>query len=130
VNPNWSAQSVNGMQSATTFWAGKNPGCVSAATCTGWFNAAETAGGVLYNTNNQLVVDWKSLTPTVLNQTLYNDWGQANQSPQCLAITGGASTGSTGAGWGGPWLLGTGATAGMAFVNTNNKDPFEGPCNP
>jgi len=130
VNPNWSAQSVNGMQSATTFWAGKNPGCVSAATCTGWFNAAETAGGVLYNTNNQLVVDWKSLTPTVLNQTLYNDWGQANQSPQCLAITGGASTGSTGAGWGGPLLLGTGATAGMAFVNTNNKDPFEGPCNP
>jgi glucose dehydrogenase len=68
LDPNWSMESVNSMKTATTFWAGKNPGCVSAATCTGWTNAAEAAGGVLMNTNDQLVVNWKSLTPAVLNQ--------------------------------------------------------------
>ena len=65
-----------------------------------------------------------------LNATLYNDWGQSDQTAQCLAIDGGGSTGSTGSGWGGAWVVGSGQTAGMVFVGTNNKDPFAGPCNP
>jgi hypothetical protein len=81
------------------------------------------------NTNDAIVVNWKTMSPTQLNASLYNDWGQVNQSAQCLAITAGASTGTTGPGWGGPWVLGSGPTDGMAFVNTNNKDPFAGPCN-
>jgi hypothetical protein len=96
----------------------------------GYTTAAEIAGGVQMNTNNSIVVQLKNLTASQLNSTLYNDWGYVGQSAQCTAITGGASTGSTGAGWGGAWILGSGPTAGMAFVNTNNKDPYVGPCTP
>src|SRR6267378_7386390 len=75
-------------------------------------------------------VNLKALTPAQLNATLYNDWGYVNQSPACAAATGGRSTGSTAAGWGSPWLLGTGPTSGLAFVNTNNKDPYTSACTP
>ncbi len=123
VDPNWDVSQVNNMSSAEIFY----PGVTST---NGYTTPAEIAGGVQMNTNNNLVVQLKSLTPSQLNATLYNDWGYAGQSSQCQAITGGSSTGSTGAGWGGAWLLGSGPTDGMAFVNTNNKDPWVGPCNP
>jgi len=74
-------------------------------------------------------VNLKTLSPSVLNSTLYNDWGQV-QSAACSAITGGGSTGSTASGWGGPWLLGSGPSSGLAYVMTNNRDPYSGPCNP
>jgi glucose dehydrogenase len=90
--------------------------------------------GPAYNNGGPIpgtaVVDLKKLSPSVLNATLYNDWGYVNQSPACAAWTGGGSTGSTAAGWGAPWLLGTGPTDGLAFVNTNNKDPYNSPCTP
>jgi glucose dehydrogenase len=123
VDPNWSMKSVGNMSSAEIFY----PGVTST---NGYTTPAEVAGGVQFNTNNNLVVQLKDLSQSQLNATLYDDWGQVNQSAQCQAITGGASTGSTGAGWGGAWLLGSGPTSGMAFVNTNNKDPWVGPCNP
>ncbi len=123
LDPNWTVSLINNMSSAEIFY----PGVTST---NGYTTPAEEAGGVQMNTNNNIVVQLKSLTPSQLNATLYNDWGYAGQSAQCQAITGGMSTGSTGAGWGGAWLLGSGPTAGMAFVNTNNKDPYVGPCNP
>jgi len=82
------------------------------------------------NTNDSIVVNWKSLSATQLNATLYNDWGQSDQSAQCLAIDGAGSTGSTGSGWGGQWIVGSGQSAGMVFLGTNNKDPYVGPCTP
>ena len=80
------------------------------------------------NVNNDIVVNWKGLSSAQLNATLYNDWGQSDQTAQCLAIDGGGSTGSTGSAWGGAWVVGSGQTAGMVFLGTNNKDPFTGPC--
>jgi glucose dehydrogenase len=123
LDPNWTINQVNSMSSAEIFY----PGVTST---NGYTTPAEVAGGVQFNTNNNLVVQLKSLSQSQLNASLYNDWGYAGQTAQCQAITGGASTGSTGAGWGGAWLLGSGPTSGMAFVNTNNKDPWVGPCNP
>jgi len=114
LDPRWGISQVNNMSSAEIFYPGP----------------AGDAGGATFNTNGQDVVQLKSLPPSQLNSTLYNDWGYSNQSAQCLSITGGESTGSTGAGWGGAWLLGSGPTSGVAFVNTNNKDPWVGPCNP
>jgi hypothetical protein len=77
------------------------------------------------------VVDLKTISASALNASLYDDWGQVNQSPACKAFTGGMSTGATAAGWGSPWLLGVGPTAGLAFVNTNNKNPYGGSgCSP
>jgi glucose dehydrogenase len=109
VDPNWEISIVNGMKGAQIFYPGP----------------AYNAGGPIPGT---AVVDLKKLSPAVLNSTLYNDWGYVNQSPACAAATGGGSTGSTAAGWGSPWLLGTGPTAGLAFVNTNNKDPYNSAC--
>jgi hypothetical protein len=123
VNPNFDVQMINNMSAAATFFPGK-------LGTNGYTTPAEIAGGVLYNTNDSLVINWKSMTQAQLNTTLYNDWGQVDQSAQCLAIDGGGSTGSTGSAWGGAWLLGSGQSAGLAFVATNNKDPFTGPCNP
>jgi len=123
LNPNFDTQMIANMSAAATFFPGKTG-------TNGYTTPAEVAGGVLQNVNNNLVVDWKSMSQAQLNQTLYDDWGQVNQSPQCLAIDGGGSTGSTGAGWGGAWLLGSGQSSGMVFLPTNNKDPFAGPCNP
>jgi hypothetical protein len=111
LNPNWDAQQVASMKGAYIFkgYGRDNPGGY------GGPNGA---------------VDLKALSPAVLNSTLYNDWGYSSQSAQCASFTGGASTGSTAAGWGAPWLLGVGPTSGLAFVNTNNKDPYAGPCTP
>jgi outer membrane protein assembly factor BamB len=111
VDPNWEITQVNSMKGAQIFYPGP----------------AYNAGGYIPGT---AVVDLKKLSPSVLNSTLYNDWGYVNQTPACAAWTGGGSTGSTAAGWGAPWVLGTGPTAGMAFVNTNNKDPYSSPCTP
>jgi len=124
LNPNFDAQMIANMSSAGTFYPGQ------VGSTNSYTTAAELAGGVQMNTNNNLVVDWKAMSPTLLNSTLYNDWGQSAQTAQCLAIDGGGSTGSTGSGWGGAWLMGSGQSAGLVFVPTNNKDPFVGPCNP
>src|SRR4029077_20373775 len=75
-------------------------------------------------------VDLKALSPSQLNATLYNNWGYLNESPASAAATGGASTGSTAAGWGSPWILGSGPSNGLAFVNTNNRDPYTNNCMP
>jgi outer membrane protein assembly factor BamB len=123
VDPNWAISDVKNMSGAYTFFPGKGG-------TNGYTTPAEVAGGVLMNTNDNLVVNWKSLSAAQLNASLYNDWGQAFQTQQCLAIDAGMSTGSTGSGWGGAWIVGSGQTAGMVFVNTNNKDPYVGPCTP
>jgi len=125
LNPNFDAQLIaNISQNAGTFYPGLN------GSTNGYTTPTELAGGVLHNVNNNIVVDWKHMPQAQLNASLYNDWGQSFQTQQCLAIDGGGSTGSTGSGWGGAWLLGAGQSAGMVFVATNNKDPFAGPCNP
>jgi glucose dehydrogenase len=123
TDPNWTISQVNSMSSAEIFDPAKTA-------ANGYTTPQEIAGGVLMNTNDNIVLQLKSLSSSQLNATLYNDWGQAFQSSQCLAIDGGSSTGSTGSGWGGAWLLGSGPTAGLAFLNTNNKDPYSGPCDP
>jgi glucose dehydrogenase len=123
LDPNWAAQDINNMSYAYTFWPGKGA-------ANGYTTPAELQGGLVTNTNDSAVINWKSLSPAQLNASLYNDWGQVDQSAQCQAIDGGGSTGSTGASWGGPWLLGSGPTSGILYAGTNNKDPFVGPCNP
>ena len=124
LNPYFDQQLIANMSAAGTFYPGQD------GSTNDYTTPAEVAGGVLVNTNNDLVVNWKTMSPSALNATLYNDWGQSGQSAQCLAIDGGGSTGSTGSAWGGAWLLGSGQTAGMVFLGTNNKDPFVGPCDP
>jgi len=111
LDPNWDIQQVNNMTGAEIF----NPG------------PAYNDGGPIPGT---AVVNLKALSSTQLNSTLYNDWGYANQTPACLAADGGSSAGSTAAGWGGSWVLGTGPTADYAFVNTNNPDPYNSACTP
>src|SRR5262249_39458410 len=74
------------------------------------------------------VVDLKKLSASQLNSTLYDDWGEVNQSPACKAATGGQSTGSTGVGWGGEWVMDR--KTGIAYVNTGNRGPYVGACNP
>jgi len=125
LNNNFDAQLIaNISQNAGTFYPGKN------GTTNGYTTPTEVRGGLLVNTNNNIVVDWKHMPAAELNATLYNDWGQSGQTAQCLAIDGGGSTGSTGSAWGGAWVVGSGQSAGMVFLGTNNKDPFAGPCNP
>jgi len=111
VDPNWDINQVNSMKGAEIFYPGPSA----------------NGGGYIPGT---AAVNLKTLSPAQLNSTLYNDWGYANQSPSCAANTGGSSTGSTAAGWGAPWLLGTGPTAGLAFFPTNNKNPYNSPCTP
>ena len=62
-------------------------------------------GGYIPNNNGQAVVNLKTLSPSQLNSTLYNDWGYLDQSTTCSAFDGGGSTGSTAAGWGAPGFL-------------------------
>jgi hypothetical protein len=124
LNPYFDQQLIANMSAASTFFPGEN------GSANGYTTPAEVAGGVLMNVNNDIVVNWKGLSTTQLNTTLYNDWGQSDQTAQCQAITGGASTGSTGSGWGGAWVVGSGQTAGMVFLPTNNKDPYDSPCTP
>ncbi len=109
LDPNWDINQVNSMSGAEIFYPGP----------------AYNAGGYIPGT---AVVNLKTLSVSQLNSTLYNDWGYSNQSAACLAADGGASTGSTAAGWGAAWLLGSGPTDGMAFVNTNNRDPYNSAC--
>jgi len=111
VNENWDISQVKNMTGAEIFYPGP----------------AYNGGGYIPGT---AVVNLKTLSSTQLNSTLFNDWGYVNQSAQCAAYSAGSSTGSTAAGWGAPWLLGTGPTSGIAFVNTNNKDPYNSPCTP
>src|SRR5216684_3579202 len=111
TDPNWGINQVNSMQHA---WIFKGYG-------------RDVPGG--YGGPNG-AVDLKALSAAQLNSIFYDDWGYVNQSPACKAYTGGGSTGSTAAGWGAPWLLGTGPTDGLAFVNTNNRDPYTSPCMP
>jgi glucose dehydrogenase len=112
VDPYWEIKLVNSMKGAQIFYPG----------------AAYNGGGYIPSTG---AVDLKTISAAQLNASLYDDWGQINQSPACKAFTGGMSTGSTNAGWGAPWLLGSGPTAGYAFVNTNNKNPYGGSsCSP
>jgi glucose dehydrogenase len=111
TDPNWDISQVNSMQHA---WIFKGYG-------------RDVPGG--YGGPNG-AVDLKALSATQLNTTLYDDWGYVNQTPACRAYTGGGSTGGTAAGWGAPWLLGAGPTDGLAFVNTNNRDPYTSPCMP
>jgi outer membrane protein assembly factor BamB len=73
-------------------------------------------------------VDLKNLSASQLNATLYNDWGYSDQSATCLAADAGMSTGATSQGWGGSWVLDQ--KTGVAYVNTNNRGPYAGPCNP
>ena len=114
VDPNWDITQVNSMKGAEIFYPGPSA----------------NAGGYIPNDHGQAVVNLKTLSPSVLNSTLYNDWGYYHQSAACLSYTGGGSTGSTASGWGSPWLLGSGPTSGLAYVNTNNRDPYNSPCIP
>ncbi len=125
LNPYFDQQLIaNISQNAGTFYPGLN------GTTNGYTTPTEVNGGLLVNTNDNIVVNWKTMSPAALNASLYNDWGQSFQTAQCLAIDGGGSTGSTGDWWGGAWIVGSGQTNGMVFVGTNNKDPFTGPCDP
>jgi len=109
VDPTWTIKQVNSMQHA---WIFKGYG-------------RDVPGGYGGPAG---AIDLKALSPGQLNSSLYDDWGYTTQTPDCKAWTGGGSSGSTAAGWGAPWILGTGATAGVAFVNTNNRDPYNSPC--
>jgi outer membrane protein assembly factor BamB len=112
LDPNWGVTQVNSMSSAQIFYPGPSA----------------NAGGFIPNDKGQAVVDLKKLSPSVLNATLYNDWGYSNQSAFCLAADGGASTGAVGQGWGGSFVLDQ--KTGTVFVNTGNRGPYVGPCNP
>ena len=114
TDPNWTIKQVNSMKSAQIFYPGPSA----------------NNGGYIPNDHGQAVVDLKKITPAQLNASIYDDWGYVNQTPECNAYTGGASTGSTGNGWAGAWVLGSGPSDGISFVNTNNADPYVGYCRP
>jgi len=127
LNPLFDQQLIaNISQNAGTFFPAKAENPANGVGST----PAVVQGGLLKNVNNNMVVDWKNMSPSALNASLYNDWGQSFQTAQCLAIDGGGSTGSTGSAWGGSWVVGSGQSAGMVFLGSNNKDPFAGPCTP
>jgi outer membrane protein assembly factor BamB len=109
LNNNWDVQQVNNMTGAQIFYPGP----------------AYNGGGYIPGT---AVVDLKTLSASQLNATLYNDWGYSNQSAYCLSVTGGQSTGATGSGWGGSWLVDQ--KTGVGYVNTGNRGPYAGACNP
>ncbi len=109
LDPNWDIEQVNNMTGAQIFYPGPQ------------YNG----GGSIPAT---AVVDLKTLSAAQLNSTLYNDWGYLNQSPFCAAATGGQSTGATGSGWGGSWLVDT--KTGIGYVNTGNRGPYTSACNP
>ena len=75
------------------------------------------------NTNDNIVVDWKHMSASQLNASLYNDWGQSDQTAQCLAIDGGGSTGSTGSAWGGAWVVGSGQSEGDGVRRHQQQGP-------
>ena len=108
VDPNWDVEQVNKMVGAWVFkgYGTNNPG---------GYGGPEGADNL------------KTLTPSTLNATLFNDWGYI-QSPACNASDGGASPGATGAGWGSPWIVDE--KTGLAYVNTGNKGPYDSACTP
>jgi outer membrane protein assembly factor BamB len=110
VNPNWDMAQVQSMTGAGIFYPGP----------------AYNGGGTIPSTAE---VNLLTLSPSQLNATLYNDWGYV-QSAHCASEDANGAPGGTGSGWGQQWLLGTGPTAGMAFVNTGNKGPYNGDCQP
>ena len=109
LDPNWAMKSVNNMTGAQIFYPGPQ------------YNGGGTIPA-------SAVVDLKTLSTSVLNATLYDDWGQVNQTPACKAATGGQSTGAVGQGWGGSWPIDQ--KAGVVYLNTGNRAPYTGPCNP
>jgi outer membrane protein assembly factor BamB len=109
VDPNFDITMVNNMKGAEIFYPGP----------------AYNAGGTIPGT---AVVNLKTLSSSVLNSTLYNDWGYINQSSYCLAADGGASTGAVGQGWGGSFVMDQ--KTGITYVNTGNRAPYAGACNP
>ena len=109
VDPNFAIKQVNSMVGAQIFYPGP----------------AYLGGGTI---PGSAVIDLKKMSATQLNATLYNDWGYAPQSAKCLAADGGASPGSTAAGWGGAWILDP--KQPIMYVNTNNKDPYTSMCTP
>ncbi len=109
LNNNWDVQQVNNMTGAEIFYPGP----------------AYNVGGSI---PGSAVVNLKTLSAAQLNATLYNDWGYSNQSAYCLAADGGQSTGAVGEGWGGSWIIDS--KTGMAYVNTGNRGPYTGSCNP
>ena len=108
VDPTWDIKQVNNMTGAYIF---KGYG-------------VDNAGGYGDATG---AVNLKTLSTTQLNSTLYNDWGYV-QSAHCASEDGGASPGATGAGWGAPWIIDQ--KTGIAYVNTGNKGPYTGDCQP
>jgi hypothetical protein len=109
LNPHWDAQQIKNMTGAEIFYPGPT------------YNKGGSIPGTA-------VVNLKTLSAAQLNATLYNDWGYAGQSAFCLAATGGQSTGAVGSGWGGSWVLDS--KTGIGYVNTGNRAPYAGPCNP
>ncbi len=109
LDPNWSTESVNNMSNAWVFigYGNGNPGGTGGPS------------GVL---------NLKTLSPSVLNATLYNDWGQAIQSPACAAALGGKSPGGVGLGWGASFLVNE--KTGLMYFGTNNKGPYDSGCTP
>ena len=77
LNPYFDTQLIANMTGAETFFPGEN------GSTNGYTTPTEVAGGVLVNHNDDIVVNWKSLSATQLNSTLYNDWGYSDQSAQC-----------------------------------------------
>ena len=108
VDPNWSMKQVNNMTGAYIFYPGPSA----------------NGGGYIPSTS---AINLKTLTAAQLNATLYNDWGYI-QTPSCAATDGGNSPGAVGAGWGAPWLLDQ--KTGLTIVNTGNRGPYNGACNP
>ncbi|MDA4118872.1 MAG: PQQ-binding-like beta-propeller repeat protein, partial [Thaumarchaeota archaeon] len=109
VDPNYDIKLVNNMTGAEIFYPGPSA----------------NGGGSIPGTG---MVNLKTLSAAQLNSTLYNDWGYAPQTAACTTADGGANPGSTAAGWGAPWLVDV--KTGVAFLNTNNKDPYASACNP
>ena len=108
VDPNWGIKQVQNMTGAEIFYPGP----------------AYNGGGYI---PGSAVVNLKTLSATALNATLYNDWGYV-QSAACSATDGGGSPGATGSGWGAPWVVDQ--KTGIAYVNTGNRGPYNGACNP
>ena len=77
--------------------------------------------------NGTGAVNLKTLPASTLNATLYNDWGY-KENATCSTLLGGKSPGGVGQSWGGPWVLDP--NSGIAYVATNNRNPYDSPCIP
>jgi len=113
TDPAWTIKEVQSMPHAWIFG------------CKVYPNRPSNPGVV--NQQNCGATDLKGLSSGQLNSTLYNDWGY-KESAWCSAQLGGQPPGGVGAGWGAPWLLDE--HRGVAYVSTNNKNPYSSPCSP